>query len=144
MVGSHQAIIGLKDRRDPLSGFGLLIAPLAAAPAAAFHFALWHRELSNAYAALYAALLILPLSFFLTLFVGVPYLYGMQRLGILNILSMTVGGLLLGLAVGFGIGVILFPLWDWYARFFYVSLGALCGLAVSLAYWLIWFMTRRR
>ena len=112
--------------------------------AAALHFALWHRDPAKSLGALHAALLILPLSYFLTLFVGLPYLYGMRRLGILNIVSMTAGGLVLGLSVGFGVGVMLFPLWDWYARFFYVSLGGLCGLMVALAYWLIWSASSRR
>lgn len=112
--------------------------------AAALHFALWHRAPLKALGAIHAALLILPLSYFLALFVGVPYLYAMHRLGILNIGSMALGGLLLGLAVGFGIGVMLFPLWDWYARFFYLTLGGLCGLTIALAYWLIWFLSPGR
>lgn len=92
--------------------------------------------------ALYVSLVILPLSYSLTVLVGLPYLFGIHRIGLLNAASISVGGLILGLVVGFVIGVVLFPLWDWYARFFYLTLGGICGLAVALAYALIRAMGR--
>lgn len=135
---------GVTTRRDPFNRAGVLLAPLAAVPAAALHFAAWHRELATAAGALHAALVILPLSYSLTLFIGVPYLFGLRRLGVLNVASMAAGGVCLGLGTGYAIGVALFPLWDWYARFFYLSLGGLCGLSVALAYWLVRLLSPRR
>lgn len=111
----------------------MLLAPLAAVPAAAIHLGLWHWNAEAAMGALYAALVILPLSYGLTLLVGLPCLFALHRFGLLNTASMSAGGLILGLVVGFVIGVVLFPLWDWYARFFYLSMGALCGVSVGLA-----------
>lgn len=110
----------------------MLLAPLAAVPAAAVHLSLWHWNTEAAIGALYASLVILPLSYCLTLLVGLPCLYSLHRFGLLNAASMSAGGLILGLIVGFIIGVVLFPLWDWYARFFYLSMGALCGVSVGL------------
>lgn len=110
----------------------MLLAPLAAVPAAAIHLGLWHWNAEAAVGALYAALVILPLSYSLALLVGLPCLFALHRFGLLNTVSMSAGGLILGLLVGFIIGVVLFPLWDWYARFFYLSMGALCGLSVGL------------
>lgn len=130
----------MKNRSNVFSAAGVLLAPLMAVPVAAIHFGAWHRDPEAAVAALHAALLILPLSYFLTLFVGLPFLAGMRRLGLLNPVSAGAGGMILGLGVGFLIGITLFPLWDWYARFFYLSLGGLCGLAVALTYWLIWII----
>lgn len=127
----------MKNRSNPFSAAGLLLAPLMAVPVAAIHFGAWHRNPEAAVAALHAALLILPLSYFLTLFVGLPFLAGMRRLGLLNAASIGAGGLILGLAVGFLIGIVLFPLWDWYARLFYLTLGGSCGLGVALSYLLI-------
>lgn len=115
----------------------MLLAPLAAVPAAALHLGIWHWDMEPATGAMYVSLVILPLSYSLTVLVGLPYLYGMRRLGLLNAASISIGGLILGLVVGFVIGVVLFPLWDWYARFFYLTLGGICGLAVALAYALI-------
>ncbi len=121
----------------------MLLAPLAAVPAAALHLGIWHWSPEPAAGALYIALVILPLSYFLTLFAGIPYLYGMRRLGLLNAASINLGALVLGLMVGFIVGVALFPLWDWYARFFYLTLGGICGLAVGLTYSLVHFVQRR-
>jgi hypothetical protein len=123
----------LATKGNPLSPVGLLLAPLAAVPAAAIHLSLWHWNTEAASGALYAALVILPLSYSLTFLVGLPCLFALHRFGLLNTTSMCAGGLILGLLVGFLIGVTLFPLWDWYARSFYLSMGALCGVSVGLA-----------
>lgn len=128
---------------DPFSRAGILLAPMATVPAAALHLGIWHWDMESAAGALYASLIILPLSYSLTVLVGLPYLFGLCRLGMLNAASISAGGMALGLIVGFVIGIALFPLWDWYARFFYLTLGGICGLAVGLAYWVIHLLTKR-
>lgn len=127
----------MSGRPDPFRGAGLLLAPLATVPAAALHFAAWNWDLSAAWGAVYAALVILPLSYSLALLVGLPYLYWLNRLGLLNFAFAFGGATLVGLLTGLAIGVSLFPTWDVYGRLFYVSLGGVCGMAVGLTYPLI-------
>lgn len=133
----------MTNRQDPFSPTALLLAPLAVVPAAALHLALWHWDASKAVGALYASFLTVPLSYGLTFFLGVPYLFGMRRLGLLTAGSTIGGALFAGLTLGFLVGVSLFPLWDWYGRLFYLSLGGMCGASVGLAYWAIWKLAGR-
>lgn len=131
-----------RDQREPISTAGLAVAPLFAVPAAALHLALWHWNAAAAQAALPAALVILPLSYSLSYVVGIPCVHALHRLGILNAPSVGLAGMIAGTVVGAVVALSMFPMWDWYARFFYLSMGALCGVSVGLA--LAPFAPRRR
>lgn len=126
-----------QDTRDPISSLGLAVAPLFALPAAALYLALWHWDTGAARAALPAALTLLPLSYSLSWLVGIPYLYALDRLGLLGLPSLALGGTVLGFAVGTMVALALFPTWDWYARLFYIGLGPVCGAAVASGYGLL-------
>jgi len=127
----------MSGRPDPFRGAGLIAAPLASLPAAALHFAVWSWDPGAAGAVVQAALIILPLSYSLSLLVGLPYLYWLHRRGLLNFAFAFGGATLLGLFTGLVIGVALFPPWDWYGRVFYITLGGTCGMGVGLAYPLV-------
>lgn len=133
----------MKKQRDPFSPAGALLAPLAVVPAAAVHLVLWFGDPAKAEGALYAALVLLPLSYSIALLFGLPLLYGLRRLEMLTLPIALLGALATGLAVGATVAVALFPPHDWYGRLFYISLGAFCGVGVALAYWpFVWWRGR--
>lgn len=124
-------------RRDPFSPVGAALAPVVAVPAAAAYFAAWHWDTGAAWAAREASLVLLPLSYSFAWLAGIPYVYLLDRLALLGLPSLILGGTVLGLAVGTVVAVVLFPTWDWYARFFYIGLGPVCGAAVGSGYGLL-------
>lgn len=121
-------------KRHPVSGSGILAAPLATVPAAALHLLGWHGSVDAITGALYMAPVLLPLAYSITLLAGIPYLHALRALGLPTRVGVMAGALVAGVGAGSVVGLVLFPPWDWYARGFYISLGAACGLGTAICY----------